>query len=101
MDASTTPAISAAPAAPRRRKGERTAERILDAAEALFAQRGYAGATLRDVAAKVGLRTPSLYNHFPNKESIWRTSRSLRSRASTTSVSTSSTGLMPRSRTAA
>jgi AcrR family transcriptional regulator len=62
---------TAPPAAPRRRKGERTAERILDAAEALFAERGYAGAKLRDVAARVGLRTPSLYNHFPNKESLY------------------------------
>ena len=62
---------SPAPATPRRRKGERTAERILDAAEALFAERGYAGATLRDVAAEVGVRTPSLYNHFPSKESLY------------------------------
>ncbi len=71
MDASATPKASPTPAAPRRRKGERTAERILDAAEALFAERGYAGATLRDVAAEVGLRTPSLYNHFPSKESLY------------------------------
>ena len=71
MDVPATPEISADSTTPRRRKGERTAERILDAAEALFAQRGYAGATLRDVAAKVGLRTPSLYNHFPNKESLY------------------------------
>jgi AcrR family transcriptional regulator len=54
-----------------RSKGERTAERILDAAEALFAKRGYAGTTLRDVATEVGLRTPSLYNHFESKESLY------------------------------
>ena len=65
------PDITASPTSARRRKGERTADRILDAAEALFAERGYAGATLRDVAAAVGLRTPSLYNHFPNKESLY------------------------------
>jgi len=53
------------------RKGQRTAQRILDAAEALFAERGYAGTTLRDVAESVGLRTPSLYNHFPSKESLY------------------------------
>jgi AcrR family transcriptional regulator len=69
MDVPATP--TASPAAPRRRKGERTAERILDAAESQFAERGYAGATLRDVAAEVGLRTPSLYNHFPSKESLY------------------------------
>ena len=55
--------------ASRHRKGKQTAERILDAAEELFAERGYAGTALRDVAAMVDLRTPSLYNHFPNKES--------------------------------
>ena len=71
MDAPASPTASPAPDAPRRRKGERTAERILDAAESHFAERGYAGATLRDVAAEVGLRTPSLYNHFPSKESLY------------------------------
>ncbi len=54
-----------------RRKGELTAERILDAAEALFAERGYAGASLRDVATRVDLRIPSLYNHFPSKDALY------------------------------
>jgi len=53
------------------RKGERTAARILDAAEAVFAEKGYAGTTLRDVARGVGIQTPSLYNHFPSKESLY------------------------------
>lgn len=57
--------------APWRRKGELTAERILDAAEALFAERGYAGTSLRDVAAQVELRIPSLYNHFPSKDALY------------------------------
>ena len=59
------------PFARSRRKGEETAERILDAAEDLFAERGYAGATMRDVSAAAGLRTPSLYNHFPGKEALY------------------------------
>jgi AcrR family transcriptional regulator len=54
-----------------RRKGELTAERILDAAEALFAERGYAGTSLRDVANRVELRIPSLYNHFPSKDALY------------------------------
>jgi AcrR family transcriptional regulator len=55
----------------RTRRGAETAERILDAAEALFAERGYAATTLRDVAAAVGVQNPSLYNHFPSKEALY------------------------------
>jgi AcrR family transcriptional regulator len=58
------------PPAPRR-PGKETAERILDAAEACFARKGYAGTTLRDVATGVGIRIPSLYNHFASKEVLY------------------------------
>lgn len=54
-----------------RRRGPATAERILAAGEALFAERGYHGTTLRDVATRVGLRIPSLYNHFPSKDALY------------------------------
>ena len=66
-------ALSAAPQSETRprRKGEQTRERILDAAEALFAERGFDGTTLRDVASRVGVRNPSLYNHFDSKESLY------------------------------
>ena len=49
-----------------------TAERILDAAEGLFAEKGYAAASLGEVADRVGIRTPSLYNHFRNKEALYQ-----------------------------
>jgi TetR/AcrR family transcriptional regulator len=48
-----------------------TPERILDAAEGLFAQKGYSATSLGDVADKVGIRSPSLYNHFKNKEALY------------------------------
>ncbi len=48
-----------------------TAERILDAAEDLFAERGYSATSLGDVADRVGIRSPSLYNHFRNKEALY------------------------------
>lgn len=47
-------------------------ERVLDAAEQLFAQRGYAAVTLRDIAAVVGIRHASLYHHVPGgKEELF------------------------------
>jgi AcrR family transcriptional regulator len=48
-----------------------TAERILDAAEGLFAEKGYSATSLGDVADRVGIRSPSLYNHFRNKEALY------------------------------
>jgi len=48
-----------------------TAERILDAAERLFAEKGFAGTAVRDIAAEVGLNPASLYNHFPGKQELY------------------------------
>ncbi|HYC53800.1 MAG TPA: TetR/AcrR family transcriptional regulator [Candidatus Binatia bacterium] len=48
-----------------------TRERILDAAELLFAERGLAGTAVRDIAAGVGLNPASLYNHFLSKELLY------------------------------
>ena len=53
------------------RKGERTANRILDEAEALFATQGYEGTTLRQIATSAGIREPGLYNHFPGKQGLY------------------------------
>jgi TetR/AcrR family transcriptional regulator len=52
--------------------GRGTAERILDAAEDLFAEKGYSATSLGDVADRVGIRSPSLYNHFRNKEALYQ-----------------------------
>lgn len=49
-----------------------TAQRILDAAEDLFAEKGYSATSLGDVADRVGIRSPSLYNHFRNKEALYQ-----------------------------
>ena len=48
-----------------------TAEKVLDAAEDLFAEKGYDATSLGDVADKVGIRSPSLYNHFRNKQALY------------------------------
>ena len=49
-----------------------TPDRILDAAEDLFAEKGYSATSLGDVADRVGIRSPSLYNHFRNKEALYQ-----------------------------
>ena len=46
-------------------------DKILDAAEALFARRGYAGVGLREVAEVVGLGKSSLFHHFRNKPQLY------------------------------
>lgn len=53
------------------RKGQRTATNILEAAEHLFAQRGYAGTSLRAIARGAGLQEPGIYNHFESKEAVY------------------------------
>jgi AcrR family transcriptional regulator len=41
---------------------------IIRAAARLFAAQGYAGTSMRDIAAAVGMLPGSLYYHFPSKE---------------------------------
>jgi AcrR family transcriptional regulator len=48
-----------------------TRDRILDAAEALFAERGLRGTAVRDIAQAVGLTPGSLYNHFEGKRDLY------------------------------
>jgi AcrR family transcriptional regulator len=47
-----------------------TRERILAEALSLFAQSGYGGASMRELARRVGVRESSLYNHFAGKAAI-------------------------------
>lgn len=46
-------------------------DEILAAAADLFARRGYFGASMRDIAAAVGLLPGSLYHHFTSKEELF------------------------------
>ena len=48
-----------------------TRERILDAALVCFAEYGYKGTNLRELAAGMGLSKSALYKHYESKEEIW------------------------------
>ena len=48
-----------------------TKSRILDEALVMFAENGYRGTNLRDLAARLGLSKSALYKHYESKEAIW------------------------------
>lgn len=52
-------------------KGERTRQVVIEAAHQLFVDQGYAATSMRQIAEKAGLALGGIYNHFPNKESIF------------------------------
>jgi AcrR family transcriptional regulator len=57
----------------RARRSPREVDRlILDAARSLFASRGYAGTTTREIAARAGVHEPLLYRRYGSKEGLFR-----------------------------
>lgn len=52
-------------------KQEDTRQKILDKALELFAARGYDSVSVGEIAKAVGIKAPSLYNHFPGKQAIF------------------------------
>ena len=73
----TAPSGENATSPPRRRDRkkdiarEESIERILDAAEQLFAELGYHAVTVKDVAKRIGVSPTLLHYHFNGKESIF------------------------------
>jgi AcrR family transcriptional regulator len=47
-----------------------TREKILEAAIDLFAERGYDGTSMRDIAGAVGIRESAIYKHYAGKDAI-------------------------------
>ena len=43
---------------------------VIDTACELFAERGYRGTSMKDLAEALGVRASSLYNHVPSKQDI-------------------------------
>ncbi|HAH17911.1 MAG TPA: TetR/AcrR family transcriptional regulator [Eubacterium sp.] len=48
-----------------------TKERIIDEALTLFSEKGYANVYVADIAERVGIKAPSLYKHYKNKQAIF------------------------------
>lgn len=48
-----------------------TKHRILEESLTLFSEKGYANVYVNDIAEKVGIKAPSLYKHFKNKQAIF------------------------------
>jgi AcrR family transcriptional regulator len=62
---------SAAPSDRRALRREATKAEILEAAWDLVRENGLAALALRDLAARVGMRAPSLYQYFASKHAIY------------------------------
>ncbi len=52
-------------------KQEATKQKILSKALELFSTQGYDSVSVGEIAKAVGIKAPSLYNHFPSKQAIF------------------------------
>ena len=64
--------LAEAPTRWTRRKQARPSE-ILDAALKVFAEKGYAGARMDDIARRAGVTKGTIYLYFENKETVFKT----------------------------
>lgn len=70
---SRSPSEPPADQPPRReRNAVETKRRLLDAAEAEFASKGYAGARLREVAQNAGVQQALIHHYFEDKDGLYR-----------------------------
>ena len=61
-----------APGRPAGGSGDQTRERILGKSLETFAELGFAGASVRDIARRARIRVSSLYHYFPSKEALYQ-----------------------------
>src|ERR1700675_4849152 len=72
----STPAVDLAKpgdeagARPIRQRTTQLRHAMLEAAAQMFADKGYLGTNLRDIADALGMSRPGLYYHFPSKEKL-------------------------------
>jgi len=53
-------------------RGHDARDRILSAAESLFAVRGFEGVSTTQIAKVAGITQPLIHYHFKNKEALWK-----------------------------
>lgn len=95
---SDTPAVarrprSRRPASPR---GQRTRQRLLDAAEAVFGRKGYHAASITDITRRAGVAQGTFYLYFPTKRAIFAELVRERSRALRHAIRQATAGLTDR-----
>src|SRR5271155_1091367 len=61
---------AAAAVLPKRQRGKRRVAELLAAGAEVFAEKGYAAATMTEIAARAGAPIGSLYQFFPAKEAL-------------------------------
>ena len=52
-------------------RGQATRQQLLDTAAAVFAERGYAGATTKEIAKAAGVSEGTIYRHFADKRELF------------------------------
>ena len=52
-------------------KGDRSRGLLLDTAQSLFVNQGYAATSMRQIAESAGLALGGIYNHFASKEAVF------------------------------
>ena len=60
------------PESVRTRDPEGTKRLVIEAAERLFSERGFAGTSIRDIAVASGVSHPLIQHHFATKEGLYR-----------------------------
>src|SRR5215207_6097848 len=73
-DRNGRPARSSRPVRPgarARMTGKQRREQLLDVGRSLFAERGFEGTSVEEIAATAGVSKPVVYEHFGGKEGLY------------------------------
>lgn len=53
-----------------------TSDKILNAAQEEFLEKGFSGTSINDIGKKAGIHKSLIYHHFKNKEDLWKAVKS-------------------------